>query len=81
MASLTYMSVLNYGLCARKYLAYFAFLGETAPQPCPYVWGSSEHLTITRYLWAFSVGLEGHTSQPSDILFAFRNGTFFGFSN
>ena len=36
------------------------------------VWACSELLASTRYLWASSVGQEGHTSQRSNSLVAFR---------
>ena len=36
------------------------------------MWAFSELLAFVRFFWAFSIGQEGHPSQRSNILFAFR---------
>ena len=61
-----------WAFCMKILFRLFSYFWETSRQLCPQVWAFSERLAFTRYLWAFSVGQEGHTSQRSNTLVAFR---------
>ena len=54
-------------------LAYFVSLGDPVVSLVLKCGFFSELLAFARYLWAFSVGQERHTSQHSNILVAFRS--------
>ena len=48
--------------CMKILLWLILYFWETGRQLCPQVWAFSDFLAFGRYLWASSVGQEGHTS-------------------
>ena len=67
------MSVLNDGLFALKYyFSLFCIFGRLVVSYVLKCGLFSELLPLSRYLWAFLVGQEGHISQRSNVLIAFR---------